>query len=155
MVGSVGKKYSEAERAYIAGLFDCDGAIMASIESHKEKKFGFRVRVILKVTQKNPNILRWLKSLLKVGYVTKNRTTFDWIVKDQKDCKELLELFKMYTRGKKKQVELGLEILNKLENKKSNKDFLEICKLVDKFKQLNYSKKRKITYETVADYLSP
>lgn len=52
MVGSVGKGCSEVDRAYIAGLFDCDGAIMASIESHKEKKYGFRVRVILKLTQK-------------------------------------------------------------------------------------------------------
>ena len=56
---------------------------------------------------------------------------------------------------KKRQIELGLEILDKLENKKSNKDFLEICKLVDKFKELNYSKKRKITNEIVSKFLSP
>ena len=56
-------------------------------------------------------------------------------------------------RLKKKQVELGLEILEKIENKKSDRDFLEICKLVDKFKELNYSKKRKITYGVVSKSL--
>jgi hypothetical protein len=129
MVGSVGKKCSEAERAYIAGLFDCDGAIMASIESHKEKKFGFRVRVILKMTQKNPNLLQWLHSLFKVGYITQNRTVFDWVVKDQRYCKELLELIKIYTRGKKKQVELALEILQTPVVSRS--DLLKVARLAD------------------------
>ena len=111
MVGSVGKGCSEVDRAYIAGLIDCDGAIMASIESHKEKKFGFRVRVILKLTQKNPALLQWIYSLLEVGSIRKNRTTFDWIVRNQQHCKALLELIGVYSRGKQKQVELALQIL--------------------------------------------
>ena len=69
--------------------------------------------------------------------------------------KKILSLLQPYVKLKKKQVELGLEIFNKLENKKSNKDFLDICKLVDKFKQLNYSKKRTITYDTVIKSLPP
>ena len=77
MVGSVGKGCSEVDRAYLAGLFDCDGAIMATIESHKEKKFGFRVRIILQVTQKKPKILQWIYGMLGVGSVRKNRTTYD------------------------------------------------------------------------------
>ena len=48
----MGRILSEADRAYLAGLIDADGAIMASIEKHREKKFGFRVRVTLKITQK-------------------------------------------------------------------------------------------------------
>src|SRR4030066_1535319 len=111
MVGSVGKGCSEADRAYIAGLFDCDGAIMASIETHKEKKYGFRVRVILKLTQKNSLILRWIYSLLKIGYITKNRRTLDWVVKDQNYCRELLDLIGKYSRGKQNQIQIALQIL--------------------------------------------
>ena len=37
-VHPVGKRLSEVERAYIAGFLDADGAIMASIERHPEKK---------------------------------------------------------------------------------------------------------------------
>ena len=55
---------------------------------------------------------------------------------------------------KKRQTELGLEILEKLKDK-STDNFLEICKLVDKFKQLNYSKKRTITHEVVKKILIP
>ena len=46
-------------------------------------------------------------------------------------------------------------LLDKLENKKSDEDFLEICKLVDKFKEINYSKKRILTYDFVSKSLSP
>lgn len=129
MVGSVGKGCSEVDRAYIAGLLDCDGAIMASIESHKEKRFGFRVRIILKFTQKNPNLLQWIQSVLGVGVVVKNRTTFDWIVKNQQHCKEILELIKIYSRGKKRQAELALEILQTPITSQS--DLVKIARLAD------------------------
>jgi hypothetical protein len=52
MVNSVGKKFAEVDRAYLAGMIDADGAIMASIESHAEKKYGYRVRMVFKLTQK-------------------------------------------------------------------------------------------------------
>ena len=71
------------------------------------------------------------------------------------EVKRILKLLQPYVKLKKKHVELGLDIIKKLENKKSNQDFLEICKFVDKFKDLNYSKKRTITYETVSKSLSP
>ena len=111
MVGSVGKGCSEVDRAYIAGLLDCDGAIMALIESHKEKKYGYRVRIILKLTQKNPYLLQWIQALLAIGNLRKNRTTYDWIVRDQSHCKAILEMIRMYSVGKRNQIELALQIL--------------------------------------------
>lgn len=135
MVGSVGKGCSEVDRAYIAGLIDCDGAIMASIEAHKEKRFGFRIRVILKLTQKNPALLQWIHTLLGVGRIASNRTTFDWIVRDQQHCKELLELIRMYSRGKQNQVELALQILQ--TPVRSESDLLTIARLADTLSSFN------------------
>jgi len=154
MVGSVGKKYSEAERAYLAGIFDCDGAIMASIESHKEKKFRFRVRVILKITQKNSNLPQWLYSLFKVGYITQNRTTFDWVVKNQQHCKELLELIKAYTVGKKKQVEIALKILQ--TPLLSRSDLLRVARLADTLSGYNVRSlgRRKNYASKIQEYFS-
>ena len=57
--GAVGKNYSEVKLAYASGFIDADGAIMACIEKHSEKKFGFRVRVVLKVSQKEIFIIKW------------------------------------------------------------------------------------------------
>ena len=47
MVNTVGKGCSEVDRAYLAGFLDADGAIMAIIEKHQEKKFDFRIRIIM------------------------------------------------------------------------------------------------------------
>ena len=135
MVGSVGKGCSEVDRAYIAGLFDCDGAIMATIESHKEKKFKFRIRVILKLTQKNPQLLQWISNLLGIGHIYKNRTTSDWIVKDQQQCKELLEMIQFYSRGKQSQIKLALEIFKISINSES--DLIKIARLADTLSSFN------------------
>ena len=135
MVGSVGKGCSEVDRAYIAGLMDCDGAIMASIEFHKEKKFRFRVRVILQLTQKNPKLLQWIHALLGIGYIRKNRTTFDWIVKDQHYCRELLEMIRLYSRGKQKQIKLALKILRTSIISKS--DLINVARLADTLSSFN------------------
>ena len=57
---AVGKMRAEVTRAYLAGLIDGDGAISATIEKHSEKKFGFRVRVEIKLTQKDDKLLKSL-----------------------------------------------------------------------------------------------
>ena len=62
----MGKMNSEVDQAYLAGLIDGDGAIMATIEKHSEKKFGFRVRVEVKITQKESNVLSLLVKKYKI-----------------------------------------------------------------------------------------
>jgi hypothetical protein len=145
MVGSVGKGCSEADRAYIAGLLDCDGAIMATIEPHREKKFGFRVRVCLKLTQKKPDLLMWVNSVLQVGSIRKNRTTFDWQVRDQKTCFELLTLLGKYSKGKQNQVRLALEILQTPIT--SRNDLIKVARLADTLSDFNVrSPGRRLNY---------
>jgi hypothetical protein len=108
---------------------------MASIESHKEKKFGFRVRIIIKLTQKKPELLQWIQSLLGVGFITKNRTTFDWVVRDQQFCKEILELIEMYSKGKREQVKIALQILRQPIT--SKEDLLYVARLADTLSSYN------------------
>ena len=144
--------------AYIAGFLDGDGSIFFQIVPRKDYKQKFQIRTSIAFYQKTNNIeiLEWLKQIFGVGYIRKRKTGMsDYTIVDSKEVRKILELLQPYVRLKKKHVELGLEILQKLENVKNNNDFLEICKLVDKFKQLNYSKKRTITYETVSKFLSP
>jgi len=76
----------------------------------------------------------------------------DYSIVDSKEVEKLLRLLRPYVVVKKKQLELGLNILQRLKTCKSNKEFLEICKFVDKFSKLNYSKKRTITSNIVKDY---
>ena len=142
--------------AYIAGFLDGDGSIFFQIVPREDYKQKFQIRASIAFYQKTnfDYILDWLKSVFKAGYIRRRKTgVSDYTIVESKEVKKILMLLQPHVKLKKKQVELGLEILNKLENKKSNKDFLEICKLVDRFKELNYSKKRSITSEVVSKSL--
>ena len=131
----MGKESSEVIRAYLAGFLDADGAIMATIEKHLEKKYGFRVRVIVKITQKDRLILDWMVNEFQVGHVVPNRTTFDWLVKQQKACFDLLQLVAPYVQVKKRQIKYALEILSKTVT--SSKDLLEQAQIADALSRLN------------------
>lgn len=142
--------------AYIAGFLDGDGSIFFQIVPKKDYKQKFQIRGSIAFYQdsKNVGILNWLKNLFGVGYIRHRKTGLsDYTIVESKEVKRILLLLQPYVKLKEEQVQLGLKIIDKLENKKTNKDFLEICKLVDKFEKLNYSKKRKITYETVSKSL--
>ena len=149
---------NETRLAYIAGFLDGDGSVFFQIVPRPDYKQKFQIRTSIGFYQDTTNvkILEWLKEQIGSGYIRHRKTGIsDYTIVESKEVKRILTLLQPYVRLKKKQVELGLEILDKLDSKKSDKDFLEICKLVDKFKELNYSKKRKITYETVIKSLSP
>ena len=125
----MGKMISEVKRSYIAGLIDADGAIMALIERHQEKNFGFRVRVEVKLTQKQADILHWVQAQLGVGRVRRNRTTYDWITRDQKDISRLLGLLYPFLRVKKKQAAMALKIID--SSIKTKSDLVKIARLAD------------------------
>ena len=142
--------------AYIAGFLDGDGSVFFQIVPREDYKQKFQIRTSIAFYQKSEyvEILEWLRSIFGVGYIRRRKTgVSDYTIVESKEVKRILSLLQPYVRLKKKQIDLGLEIIHKLENKKSDKDFLEICKLVDKFEHLNYSKKRIITYETVSKSL--
>lgn len=109
---AVGKMIVEVDRAYLAGLVDGDGCIMATIERHSEKKFGFRVRVTFKITQKESGLLLSLAKQFCMGKVSKNRTTFDWEIKKRDDVWKILDIMEPYMRAKRKQVVLAKKILS-------------------------------------------
>ncbi len=144
--------------AYIAGFLDGDGSVFFQIVRRKGYKQGYQIRGSIAFYQKSEysEILEWLKSIFGVGYIRHRKTGIsDYTIVESMEVKRTLSLLKPYVKLKRKQVELGLEILQLLENKKSNEDFLAICRFVDKFGKFNYSKKRTMTYENVSKSLPP
>ena len=138
---AVGKNYSEVELAYASGFIDADGAIIACIEAHKEKKFGFRVRVVLKVSQKEIFIIKWFLKTFKVGRIRKNQTIYDWQIQNQKDCLKMLEIFLPYIQVKKKQAKLAIRILKKSVTTK--KHLIRIATLADALSRFNVRSKNR------------
>ncbi|MBI5045925.1 MAG: LAGLIDADG family homing endonuclease [Candidatus Niyogibacteria bacterium] len=145
---AVGKIYIEADRAYLAGLIDGEGAIMATIERHSEKKFGWRVRVEVKITQKEAVILRFLCRKYHVGKVNVNRTAYDWMVRDQQDVRMILDLISPYSLAKKRQIQLAMKILNIRVESKAKLVF--VARLADTLSGHNVrSKNRRKNYATM------
>ena len=134
-VNAVGKEISEVQRAYLAGFLDADGAIMAVIEKHQEKKFGFRVRVIIKITQRDRKVLDWFMKNFRFGAVRQNRTTHDWIIKDQQVALNLLRMVNPYLKAKHRQAKIAQEILNFSIN--SRGDLLKVARLADTLSSFN------------------
>lgn len=144
--------------AYIAGFLDGDGSIFFQIISRPDYKLKFQIRSSIAFYQdtKNKEILEWLKEIFGAGYIRHRKTgVSDYTIVEPKEVYRILKLLQPYIKLKKKQVSLGLLILDELKNKKSKEDFFKICKLVDKFKDLNYSKKRTMNYKVVKKSLSP
>ena len=144
---SVGKKSVEVNNAYLAGLIDGDGSIMAIIEKHPAKKFGWRVRIVLKVTQKYEADLLFLIPLTGCGAVTKNGETYDWKTRDQDLIKEVLLNIQLYSRIKHNQVTIALQILN--TDITSEQDLLAVATLADALSRFNVrSNNRRKNYAT-------
>jgi hypothetical protein len=147
---------NSTELAYIAGFLDGDGSIFFQIIPRKDYKRKFQIRTSIAFYQKAKynKILEWLKSQFNCGYIRHRKTGIsDYTIVESKEVFRILKLLQPFVRLKKKQVCLGIEIIEKLKKVKTNTDFFEICELVDKFKDLNYSKKRTNTQEVVSKSL--
>ena len=156
----MGKRCSEVERAYIAGFLDADGAVMAVIEKHQEKRFGFRVRVALKVTQRDRKILDWIQRTMHAGIVRANRLgdtrqTFDLHIRDRGEVREVLEMLMPHLRVKIAQARTALEILD--SDIRSERDLIRVARLADALSRFNVRSKnrRKNFVSKIQEHLSP
>src|SRR5204863_5304583 len=108
---------------------------MAVIERHPEKRFGFRVRLEINVTQSLRDDVAWIPDLTGVGYVRRNVRTFQWVVRDQQAARWLLDMIAPYARTKRNQVALAIRILERAIN--SKEDLFEVAQLADALSKFN------------------
>ena len=151
---AVGKTWSEVELAYLAGFLDADGAIMALIEKHAAKRFGFRVRVFVKVSQNSSEVLEKFERKFKVGRVVKNRMAYDWIIKDQTHALMILSELIPFLQVKKTQARLASTILKRTVRSRQN--LIANATLADTLSRLNVRSKnrRKNHVSTIQAFIS-
>ena len=135
MVHPVGKTIPEVQKAYLAGFIDGDGAIMALLERHPAKRFGFRVRVWVKATQLRQLDVAWLRDDLGIGQVQAGHGCWEWLVKDQSQAQWLLRAIRPFARVKAPQVDLALQILE--HRVESVEDLRELAEMADALSLLN------------------
>ena len=147
---------SDSLRAYIAGFLDGDGCIMMQLVRRKDYVFGYQVRasiVFYQKTKHRPH-LEWLKRKLKYGYVRdRNDGMSEYTIVGIRQVREILVLLEPYVRLKRKQIALAHRICEKIPKRVTPKSLIAIGKLVDRYAELNYSKKRTNTSEVLQCFI--
>ena len=137
---------SPAQRAYLAGFLDGDGSIYAQLKPNPTYRFGFQIAayIVLYQSQKSRNVFEKLCSMIKLGYLRERKDgILEYIIGKTDAIRTFLRLVSPYLLLKKEQATLMSKILDSKEDVKDEKDFAEVAKLIDRFRELNYSKKRK------------
>jgi hypothetical protein len=142
--------------AYIAGFLDGDGSIFFQLIRKKDYRLGFQVRTTIAFYQKTENerILLWLKAQFSSGYIRRRTTGIsDYTIVEAREVQRVLRLIQPYVRLKREHVRLGLGILEQLPSMGDPVQLLALARLVDRFQEINYSKKRTITSSVVEAHL--
>ena len=142
--------------AYIAGFLDGDGSIFFQLIRKKDYRLGFQLRTTIAFYQntKNQQILLWLKEQFSSGYIRHRKTgVSDYTIVEPKEVRRVLELVRPYVQLKKEHVSLGLEILSRLSLVGDAAQLIALSRLVDRFAEINYSKKRTVTSAVVEQHL--
>jgi hypothetical protein len=137
---------SSTQRAYLAGFLDGDGSIYVQLKPNQTYRFKFQIAayIVLYQSQKSRNVFAKLCSMIGLGYLRERRDgILEYIIGKTDAIREFLKLVSPYLLLKKEQAILMSKILDSKKDMKNEKDFAEIAKLIDRFRELNYSKKRK------------
>lgn len=150
------KKLSKDLSAYLAGFLDGDGSVYVKLTKNSSYKYLFQVSAYIAFFQsdKQENFLKKLRDSAGVGYLRKRKDGIvEWIIGDEQSQLDLAKTLLPFSKLKKKQLRLLSEIIYQKREISSASKFIDLCRLIDKFKQLNYSKKRTITASLVEKVL--
>ncbi len=151
------------EKAYVAGFLDGDGCVMFQLVRRKDYIFGYQVRASIVFYQKTKHRkhLEWLKNLFQDGYVRdRSDGMSEYTIVGVPPVKRALTLLKPHLRLKQAHAVLAFKIIKMLPKRYTSQQLLVVAALVDQFKELNYSKKRTNTLQTLeaffrANHVSP
>nr|YP_665683.1 putative site-specific DNA endonuclease [Mesostigma viride]AAK16693.1 putative site-specific DNA endonuclease [Mesostigma viride] len=147
------KLIDEKVCAYIAGFLDGDGCLMAQIIKGVYKyKFRIRLSIVFYQHAKRKWFLLQLKKLFDdIGYVRIHKTNnmCDYTITGSRSIEHILLQLMPYIQLKKTSAALMLQLIKKEKLVTTKADFIEVCQLVDKIAEQNFSKKRIITSKVV------
>ena len=143
-------KLTEAQKAYVAGFLDGDGCVMFQFVRRKDYVYGYQVRASVVFYQKENHLeqLEWLKRKLSYGYIRQRKDGMaEYTVVGIQPVMEVLTMLEPYLRLKKPHVDVARKIAYLLPRytRLDKNLLLKVGTLIDRFQQLNYSKRRKNT----------
>ena len=141
------KIISPIKRAYLAGFLDGDGSIYVQAKPNSTYRFGFQIApyIVLFQSKKDQQNFELLCSMINLGYMrTRKDGILEYIIGKQENIALFVNLVEPYVILKKLQIVLLKKIINQKSKVQDKKDFEMLMKLVDTFRELNYSKTRKV-----------
>lgn len=137
---------NQIQKSYIAGFLDGDGSIYAQLKANPTYRYGFQVAVyvVLFQSQKDRFLFEKICSMISLGYLRVRKDgILEYIIGKTNAIREFLKMIQPFVILKREQVVLMLEILDKKECVEDKEDFRALANLVERFRELNYSKRRK------------
>ena len=138
-------RLSSTQRAYIAGFLDGDGSVYVRAKPNDTYRFGFQIApaIVLFQSGKSGEMLKELQQILDLGYIRKrNDEILELTINKIAEIIEFIAIVKPYSIFKRKQLELLERIIDAKKKVENENDFKALLKLVDTYRELNYSKKR-------------
>ena len=149
------------DKAYIAGFLEGDGCIMLQLVYRHDYVLGYQIRASIVFYQKQQ--YRWFLSWLQdqfdgIGYIrNRNDGMSEYTIVGIGDVGKVLTMLLPYLRMKKPQAEITLKVISQMPGsgrKMTKEKLLSLSREVDRFLELNYSKKRTNTSQKIQDFLA-
>ncbi len=134
--------------AYIAGFLDGDGSIMLQLHRRDGGKDIFRIKTVICFYQdhRHHQDILWIQNVLGCGYVyIRNDRISELRIEGFQRVLETLLKLKPYLRLKRKQVDLLIELIPKLQQKLLSKQ--EVVPWIQKMRDYNYFSSQRNTLE--------
>jgi len=140
------KDLSSTYKAYLAGLLDGDGSIYVRVKPNPTYRYGFQIASYIVFFQSGKNKYNFgiIFSPLQLGRMRERKDgIIEYVINRKDSIIKLLKFVKPFLILKKKQADLLVKILEVKEKVKNKNDFQKLLNLIDGFRELNYSKRRK------------
>ena len=138
-------KLTQTQLAYLAGFIDGDGSIYVRLKPNETYRYGFQIVpcIILFQSAKDETNFTKIYNLLNCGYLRRRKDgILEYTIGRKEEILTLIKLIKPFLILKKKQAILIEKIIKLKSEVKNSKDFSKLMNLVNRFGDLNYSKKR-------------
>lgn len=132
--------------AYLAGFLDGDGSIYVRAKPNSSYKYGYQIAPYVAFFQ-SVTCEAFPEMVAKIGYGRlrlRKDGIHEFTINKQAEIKDFLEKVSPYLLLKPAQAKLMIEILDKKSKITSQTEFASLLSKIDHFRELNYSKKRKI-----------
>jgi len=131
---------------YLAGFLDGDGSIYVRAKPNSSYKYDYQVAPTIAFFQSKKSHM-FPKLCERIGFGTmriRKDNIFEYTISKQEEIKIFLEHVLPHLVLKQEQAKLMLRILKTKANVQNKDDFKKLLALIDSFRDLNYSKKRKV-----------